>query len=84
LRTNLLISFSMLKMMLTGASSPHTGTQFIVNSASVSDSGKYHCTAKNEIGIGESEVSTPVLVEVCARWVLFVFLCYLLTNLSLH
>ncbi|XP_025766976.1 B-cell receptor CD22 isoform X3 [Oreochromis niloticus] len=32
-----------------------TGTQFIVNSASVSDSGKYHCTAKNEIGIGESE-----------------------------
>lgn len=32
-----------------------TGTQFIVNSASVSDSGKYHCTAKNEIGTGKSE-----------------------------
>lgn len=32
-----------------------TQTPFIVNSASVSDSGKYHCIVQNEIGTGESE-----------------------------
>uniref|UniRef100_A0A3Q4GXS3 Ig-like domain-containing protein n=1 Tax=Neolamprologus brichardi TaxID=32507 RepID=A0A3Q4GXS3_NEOBR len=31
-----------------------TGTPFIVDSASVSDSGKYRCTAENEIGTGKS------------------------------
>uniref|UniRef100_A0A3B4G6M4 Ig-like domain-containing protein n=1 Tax=Pundamilia nyererei TaxID=303518 RepID=A0A3B4G6M4_9CICH len=51
-----------------------TGTPFIVDSASVSDSGKYRCTATNKIGTGKS---VQVEVKACVTSLfLFSFLGY--------
>ncbi|CAI5662093.1 unnamed protein product [Oreochromis niloticus] len=49
-------SFTWMKMIDgTTETTISTRTQLIVNSTSVSDSGKYRCTAINEIGTGKSE-----------------------------
>lgn len=49
-------SFTLMKMIDgTKETIISAGTPFIVNSVSVSDSGKYRCTATNEIGTGKSE-----------------------------
>lgn len=45
-----------------------TGTPFIVDSASVSDSGKYRCTATNKIGTGKS-VQVEVKVKREYTWI---------------
>uniref|UniRef100_A0AAX7TRY9 Ig-like domain-containing protein n=1 Tax=Astatotilapia calliptera TaxID=8154 RepID=A0AAX7TRY9_ASTCA len=48
-------SFTWMKMIAgTMETTISTGTPFIVDSASVSDSGKYRCTATNKIGTGKS------------------------------
>lgn len=54
----------------------NTGTLFIVDSASVSDSGKYRCTATNEIGTGKS-VQVEVKVKREYTWI---FQSLFLTN----
>lgn len=53
-----------------------TGTPFIVDSASVSDSGKYRCTATNKIGTGKS-VQVEVKVKREYTWI---FQSLFLTN----